>query len=166
MSVPYHSNSRFPKPSGAVAVSRAAFRWPRATIPSRVQPHEIGMSRRYPPVAGLGNLRACCLPSSWSPAGRHSTMARLGICRCHTGREGTHAPMGYPERPLPIRANSSTSNGWPIGSPLDRWPGLPCTAPVADDSWRTRPVSTHATVSRQLSFESFLAPYGPLDRRA
>ena len=42
-------------------------------------------------------------------------------------------------------------NGWPIGSPLDRWPGLPCTAPVADDSWRTRPVSTLATGSRQLS---------------
>ena len=59
--------------------------------------------------------------------------------------------MGYSECPLPIRANSSTSNGWPIGSPLDRWPGLPCTAPVADDSWRTRPVSTHATGSRQLS---------------
>ena len=54
-------------------------------------------------------------------------------------------------------------NGRPIGSSLDRWSGLPCTAPVADDSWRTRPVSTHATGSRQLSFESFLAPYSPHD---
>ena len=113
-------------------MSLAAFRGHAATLPSCVQPHGIGMSRCYPPRAGLGNLRACYVPIVWNTVGRCTTMANSVYA-------GNYRPLvylftdGLPGVLALHPRHSRTLNGWLIGSSLIRWPGLPCTAPVAND---------------------------------
>ena len=150
-------------------MSLAAFRGHAATLPSRVQPHGIGMSRRYPPRAGLGNLRACCLPSLWNTVGRCPPLAN-SVYAGTPGPQGSPFTDGIPGAPAPYpgqlqhasrrteRFSSLTERSGLSVLVSNRGPGLPCTAPVADDSVADKIGFDPRHRVSSVIFESFLAP--------